>query len=69
MHARHASRQLPEAPSFAFPRITEIGASQKASPRAPAHARVHDNQSLTVYINDSDCELDTAAAFDACYFK
>ena len=28
-----------------------------------------DEISLTVYINDSDCELDTAAAFDACYFK
>ena len=46
MHARHASRQLPAAPSFAFPRITEIGASPKASLRAPAHAMVHEIPSV-----------------------
>lgn len=28
-----------------------------------------DEINLTVYINDSDCEFDTAAALDACVFK
>jgi len=28
-----------------------------------------DEIDLTVYINDSDCELDTAAVFNGCFFK
>ena len=28
-----------------------------------------DEINLTVYINDSDCELDTAAVFDSCIFQ
>jgi hypothetical protein len=28
-----------------------------------------DEINLTVYINDSDCEFDTAAVFDSCRFN
>ena len=74
MHAKHASRKLPVASSFAFLRITEIGASQKASLRAPTHDRVHENQSTCMKMHagtmlhatwhvhaHAECHLDSCA--------